>query len=144
MAAVIIRKKDVDRIGKELLNEIFEFLHDEYILTKFQEMQYVQKKFLNKLILNHINTLHRQYKITEEKRKVLAKPFIDENSSDLEYDSNLVKDAMEDDGIDTEGIYHTLISLNLSKEIDEDLYFKKMAFLDIYRVFEISYIYLED
>ena len=32
MAAVIIRKKDVERLGKELVKEVFEFLHDEYIL----------------------------------------------------------------------------------------------------------------
>ena len=51
---------------------------------------------------------------------------------------------MKDDGIDTEGIYHTLISLNLVMEIDEDLYYKTKAFLDIFRVFEVSYRYLDD
>ena len=51
---------------------------------------------------------------------------------------------MKDNGIDTEGIYHTLLTLNFFKEIDEDLYFKTKAFLDIFRVFEISYMYLED
>ena len=156
MAAVIIKQNYVKRLGKELINEMFEFLHDEYILTKFSHMKEKQKEFLKNLAFNHINTLHRQYKITEEKRQVLAKPFIDElfkidkNSSDLEkkvrveYDTNLVKDAMEDNGIDTEGIYHTLLTLNLSKEIYKDLYFKTKAFLDIFRVFEISYMYLED
>ena len=156
MAAVIIKQKDVKRLGKELLNEMFNFLHDEFILTKFPQMKEVQKQFLKKLTFNHINTLHRQYELTDEKRKVLAKPLIDEllkineNSSDLEkkikveYEENLVKDAMRDDGIDTEGIYHTLISLNLNKEIDEDLYFKTKAFLDIFRVFETGYSYLED
>ena len=49
---------------------------------------------------------------------------------------------MKDDGIDTEGIYHTLLTLNLNKEIDEDLYYKTKAFLDIFRVFEIAYMYL--
>ena len=156
MAAVIIKQKDVKRLGKELLNEMFNFLHDEFILTKFPQMKEVQKQFLKKLTFNHINTLHRQYKLTDEKRKVLAKPLIDEllkineNSSDLEkkikveYEENLVKDAMKDDGINTEGIYHTFISLNLNKEIDEDLYFKTKAFLNIFRVFETGYSYLED
>ena len=140
MAAVIIKQNDVKRLGKELINEMFEFLHDEHILTKFSHMKEVQKEFLKNLAFNHINTLHRQYKIFK----------IDKNSSDLEkkvrveYDTNLVKDAMEDNGIDTEGIYHTLLTLNLSKEIYKDLYFKTKAFLDIFRVFEISYMYLED
>ena len=156
MAAVIIRQKDVKRLARKLLNEMFKFLHDEYILSEFKEMKEVQKEFLENLALNHINTLHRQYKITKEKREVLIKPFIDdllkidENSSNLEknikveYDSKLVKSAMEDEGIDTEGIYQTLNILKLDMEIDEDLYFKTKAFLDIFRVFESGYIYLKD
>ena len=156
MAAVIIRQKDLKRLGKKLLNEIFDFLHNEYILTEFKQMKKVQEKFLEKLAFNHINTLRRQYKITEEKREELAKPFLDtlfktdENSSDLEksardlFISNLVKKAMKNDGVDTEGIYLTLISLNLDMEIDEDLYYKTKAFLDIFRVFETAYSYLED
>ena len=53
MAAVIIKQKDVKRLGKELLNEMFDFLHDEYVLTEFKEMKEVKKEFLNNLILNH-------------------------------------------------------------------------------------------
>ena len=156
MAAVIIRQKDVKRLARELLNEMFEFLHDEYILTEFKEMKEVQKEFLENLALNHINTLHRQYKITKERREELVKPFIDkllkidENSSDLEknikveYDSKLVEGAIKEDGVDTEGIYQTLNKLKLDMEIDEDLYFKTKAFLDIFRVFESGYTNLED
>ena len=49
MTSIIIRKKDVDRLGKELLKEVFDFLHDEYILTNFEEMKKVQKN--SKIIL---------------------------------------------------------------------------------------------
>ena len=48
MAAVIIRKRDVERLGKELLEEMFDFLHDEYILDNFQEMKKEQKKISKK------------------------------------------------------------------------------------------------
>ena len=75
MAAVVIMQKDLKRLGKEILNEVYDFLHDEYILSEFEEMKLEQKKFLEKLAFNHINTLHRQYKITDEKREKLAKPF---------------------------------------------------------------------
>ena len=143
MAVVIIKKKDVKRLGKELLKEINNFLHDEYIITEFEEMKKEQKKFLENLALNHINTLRRQFKITHKKREELAKPLIELlTNKKAEYVSNLVKDAMKEDGVDTEGIYHTLNSLNLDMEIDEDLYFKTKAFLDIFRVFEIDYIYI--
>ena len=129
MAAVIIRKKDVDRLGKELLSEMFNFLHDEYILTEFEEMKEVQKEFLENLVLNHIDSLHRQNQFLEKK--------------DTNY-SKLVIDAMKNDGIDTEGIYLTVKNLKLDMEIDEDLYFKTKAFIDIFKVFESAYTYLED
>ena len=44
MAAVIIRKKDVERLGKEVIKELYDFLHDEYIIT-FPEMK-EEKKIL--------------------------------------------------------------------------------------------------
>ena len=117
MAAVIIRKKDVKRLGKELLKEMYYFLHNEYILTEFEEMKEVQKKFLENLALNHITILNKE---------------------------ELKVNIMKDNGNDIQGIYNTLKSLNFNMKIDEDLYYKKIAFLDIFRVFEISYIYLED
>ena len=137
MAAVIIRKKDVERLGKELLKEIFDFFHDEYILNYYIEMKIEQKKFLENLASNHIDTLHRQFKITEEKREELV------NLMKID-SSEFVKDAMKDDGIDIEGIYQTLINLELYSEINEDLYYKTKTFLDILRVFESGYTYLED
>ena len=103
-------------------------------------MKVEKEKFLKNLAFNHINNLKRKYKITEEKRQELAKPFIDKN---IEYDPNLVKEAMKDVGIDTEGIYHALVCLDLEMEIDEDLYFRTEAFLNIYSVFNIDYSYLE-
>ena len=143
MAAVIIKKKDLKRLGKELLKEMNDFLHDEYFLSEFEEIKNVQEEFLENLALNHINTLHREFKITDKKREELAKPFVDLLiNKKSEYVSNLVKDAMEEDWVDTEGIYHTLVSLNLNMEIDEDLYFKTKAFLNIFRVFDSDYIYL--
>ena len=41
---VTIRKSDVEKLGKELMKEVDNFLHDEYILT-FPEMKLDQKKF---------------------------------------------------------------------------------------------------
>ena len=69
MAAVIIRQKDVKRLASTLLKEMFDFLHDECILTECKGMKLTQELFLNNLCLNHIETLHRQYKITKEQRE---------------------------------------------------------------------------
>ena len=132
MAAVIIRKKDVDQLGKKLLKEVYEFLHDEDILNRCKDIEIEQVKFLKNLVCNHIHTQYRQLYITKEKRDKLLK------NNDL----NLVKDAMEKDGVDIEGIYYTLDSINFDMDLDEDLYFKTLAFLDIFRVYDINHIYL--
>ena len=147
METVIIRQKYVKRLAKNLLKEMFEFLHDEYILTEFEEMKEVQKEFLKYLALNHIWTLSKRGEITEEEREVLHKPFLKgllNKEVEVEYDSKFVEDAMKDDGIDTEGIYSVLNNLKLDSELDEDLYFKTKSFLDIYRVFYGGYKDLED
>ena len=141
MDEVVIRKKDLDRLAKELLKEIFDFLNNEYILNNFEEIKIEQPKFLNNLVCNHII-----YSNKKGEKNELHKPFLESffNKKEFEYTSKLVDEAMKDDGIDTSGIYLTLIDLNLDEEIDGDLYFKKESFLDIFRVFETGYSYLED
>ena len=128
MAAVIIRQKDVNRLAKELLKEVFDFLHNEYILTTFEEMKEVQKVFLQNLVFNHIKNLHRYRKISDKKRDELIKPFkniLFNPTEKVEYDPQFVKDAVKDNGVDTEGIYHTLLTLKLDDEIEGDLFYKK-------------------
>ena len=144
MAAVIIRKKDLDRLGRTLLKETFDFLHDEYILTEFEEMKLTQEIFLNSICLEHIETLFKSNIITEEKREELFKQYNNLENGKLYHDKDLVKKVMEEEKIDTDGIYKTLIKLRLDYEIYEDLYFKIKAYLDISRVFDFGYKYLED
>ena len=38
MADFIIRKKDLENLGRKLMKEVYKFLHDEYILS-FEEMK---------------------------------------------------------------------------------------------------------
>ena len=137
MAAVIIRKKDVKRLGKELLNEMFKFLHDEYILTEYEDMKEVQKEFLKKIMLNNVNDLHKNFDITDKTREKLNE-YVNNKSSIEDFKIKFLKDCVND----TEVIYNILNSLKFDMEINEDLYYKTKAFLDIFRVFESGYIYL--
>ena len=57
---------------------------------------------------------------------------------------NKLKDKFESGSLNTEEIYNILIEINLDDEIDGDLFFKKEAYLDIYRVLFVNYMYLED
>ena len=57
---------------------------------------------------------------------------------------NRLKTQYESGSLNIEEIYHILLGIKLDDEIDGDLYFKKEAFLDIYRVLSVGYKYLED
>ena len=123
MAAVIIRKKDVERLGKELVKEMFDFLHDEFMLTKFEEMEVLQKVFLERLVSNYSS-----------------------NSQPKNFDEKLefVKGKIDNGSLDTHVIYDTLSKMNFDMEMNEDLFYEIKAFLFIYYVFECGYKYLED
>ena len=136
MDEVVIRKKDVDRLARTLLKEIFEFIQDEYSLKE------LKKDFLNKVVLNHVIYSNQKDKKYELSNSILESIFNKED--EFEGFLKLVKDAMKDDGIDTEGIYRVISEFKLDMETHEDLYYKKEAFLDIFRVFETGYTYLED
>ena len=141
MAAVIIRKKDVERLGKELVKKVFDFLHDEYILSNFEEMKEVQKKFLKNLVLNYF----KYFNITQIQRgnswSIKYEKF-DENK--FEEELKCVKDEIKNGSLNTFVIFKTLNDLDLDMEINEDLYFKKEAFLNIFKVFDSDCNYLED
>ena len=50
MAAVIIRKKDLENLGRKLMKEVYKFLHDEYILS-FEEMKLEKDKLEKNLVV---------------------------------------------------------------------------------------------
>ena len=153
MAAVIIKEKDLNLLASTLLKEIFENLHDEYMLKEYENLDKLRKDFLNKLCINYIDTLYRKYKITGEERIKLIEPFVgkllltDKNKTYFEksnnYDSKLVDEAIKDGCVDTQGIYDTLKFLKLDYEVG-DLYYKMKAFLNIFDVFKSDYTYLEN
>ena len=136
MNEVVIRKKDVDRLAKTLLKEIFEFIQNEYSLKE------LKKDFLNEVVLNHVIYSNQKDKKYELSNSILESIFNKED--EFEGFLKLVKDAMKDDGINTEGIYLVISEFKLDMETHEDLYYKKEAFLDIFRVFETGYTYLKD
>ena len=43
--SVTIRKSDLERLGKELIKEVDNFLHSNYIITSFPKIKLDQEKF---------------------------------------------------------------------------------------------------
>ena len=141
MAAVIIRKKDVERLGKKLVKEIYEFLHDEYILNNFIEMKLVQKKFLKNLVTNYFRTFNNT--VTQKGNSWSIK-YEDFDKSKHEEELKNIEDEIENESLDINLIFKVLNNLKLDMEIDEDLFFKTKAFINIFKVFDSDYSYLED
>ena len=54
--SVTIRKSDLERIGKKLMKEINNFLHDGYIVSEFPELNNDRENFDNRL--NRLKTIH--------------------------------------------------------------------------------------
>ena len=51
MSDLIIREKDIENLGRKVMKKVYNFLHDEYILT-FEDMKVEKDKIKN--ILFHI------------------------------------------------------------------------------------------
>ena len=135
MEDLVIRKKDIEKLGRKLMKEVYKFLHDEYILT-FEEMKVQKDKikkhlfYLKKLMFDEIKYKNYEEIIEDE---IKYKKYLKE-----------IEDKIEDESLDIDLIFEVLDRIELEFEIDEDLYDKKKAFLYIYLVFKIYYEYLKD
>ena len=141
MAAVIIRKKDVERLGKELLKEIFEFLHDEYILSNFEDMKLQKQNFLKSLVLIKFRRVNYTVK---QKGNSWAIEYEKFDESKYEEELKLIKDEIKNECFDISLVFDVLNRVELDGEIAGDLFYKKEAFLNIFKVFDGDYSYLKD
>ena len=139
MAAVIIRKKDVEQLGKELIKKVFDFLHDEYILKNFIEMKEVKNNFLKDLVYKKF----KNYNVTvKEIENTWGIEYEDYDENNFEDDLKCVTDKVKNGSLDISIIFQTLNNLDLDDEISGDLYFKTKAFLNLYNVIDNDYSYL--
>ena len=141
MAAVIIRKKDVERLGHTLLKEVYEFLHDDYILKEFIKMKEQQKKFLRDLVVIKFRNVNYTEKRQENSWRITYEKF---DESKYEEKLKIVKGEIKNGSLDIEVVFDVLKRVELDDEIAGDLFFKKKAFLNPYKVIDIDYRYLED
>ena len=136
---IIIKKSDVENLGRKLMKEVYKFLHDEYILT-FEEMK-VEKdkieKYLIKFYFKKDKKIIKYFPLSEFKKDEIKDEIKEEYLK-------VIKNKIEDESLDIDLIFKVLDLIELEFEIDEDLYCKKKAFLYIYLVFDIYYNYLED
>lgn len=132
MATVIIKKKDIDKIGKKLMKEVYHHIHDDYMLT-FDEVKserdYFDKNLVSKFLIFYKQKEKKYGEIVEMTYEDLLKK---------------IEDEIKNETLDVEIIYHFLNGLKLNPDIDEDLYYSRKAFISIYDVYYYHYMYLKD
>ena len=141
MAAVIIRKKDVERLGRKLMKEVYKFLHDDYILNNFSEMKLEKQRLEKDLVLFKFKSVN--YTIVQKEISWSIK-YEDFDKSKHEKELKIIEDEIENERLDFRLVFKVLNRLKLDNEIDEDLFQKTQAFLNIFEVFDSNYSYLED
>lgn len=136
MASVIIFRKDVERLGKKTLKDVYNFLHDNYIVTDFKKMKKEQEKLVHRLLLKEVK-INKKFKnyfdLDEESKKEME----EEIKKITEVDVNNGRYFIDD-------IYHFLVDIEILEELNDDVMFELESFLEIYRVFTYSHSYLED
>ena len=117
MADLIIRKKDIENLGRKLMKEVYKFLHDEYILT-FEEMK-VEKDKLKKYLIKFYLKMYDESKYKSDYESKY------ESYYKSKYENYLkeIECKIEDESLDIDLIFEVLNRIELEMEINEDLFF---------------------
>ena len=141
MAAVIIQKKDLEELGKKLMLEIYYHVHNEYMLTYEEvkkEKDYYEKNLVDEFLKFHeqkekiFKNLYFGNKRYEEIVKMSHKDLLEK-----------IEDEIKNKTLNVEIIYRVLDDLKLDNELNEDLWYMKKAFINLYNVYHYDYYYLE-
>ena len=138
MAAVIIRKKDLESLGKKLMKEVYKFLHDEYILS-FKEMKVEKENLEKNLVILKFESVNFTVVQKENSWSIEHEDF---DKSKHEEELKKIEDQIENESLDIEVIFKVLNKLKLDMELHEDLFFKTEAFINLFKVFNSDYSYL--
>ena len=143
MNAVIIDKRDVDIIAKELLKEIFDYFNNEEAIEDYREkekLEKTRKEFFHKICLNYIFHIRikNNFKCDRIDKKIVDKIILEES-----YDLNILNEAMKDNAIDTKAIYNSIRFIYISDNLNEDLNSKRNAFKKCYEMLVEDYVWLK-
>ena len=97
MAAVIIRKKDLERLGRKVVKEVYKFLHDEYILNNFSEMKLEKQRLEKDLVLFKFQSVN--YTIVQ-KENSWSINYEDFDKSKHEEELKIIEDEIENERLD--------------------------------------------
>ena len=120
MSTLLIIQKYIDRISREILNDTFKFMYENY---NFEE--------------NGTES--------EEMKEILAK-MVESRNSFLESTKDIEQNGIEGlvtNNLETKLIYDILKKVYIFFEVDEDLFYDIKDFLEIYKTFYTKDYYKE-
>ena len=143
MSAVIIQKKHLEELGKKLMLKFYKHVHDEYLLKEFDEVKkekdYYEKNLVDKFLNfyehkeKNFKKLYFGNKRYEEIVKMSHKDLLEK-----------IEDEIKNQTLNVEIIFTVLDGLKLDHDLDEDLFYMKKAFINIFSVYHYYFHYLED
>ena len=150
MAACIIQKRDLEKLGNKLMIEFYKHVHNDYLLENFDEVK-LKRKYYDEHLTKEFLSFY------EKKEKTLINLYFDnkryEDLVKMETKDLLskIETKIKDETLDFKIIFNFLdkmqykikISKDIDHEIDEDLFYMKNAFINMYKVYHYNYIYLD-
>ena len=149
MSSCIIQKKDLERLGKNLMKEFYDHIHDDYFLTEFDEVK-LKREYYDE------NLTEKFLSFYENKEKNIKRLYFDnkryEDLVKMKTEDLLkkIEGKIKDETLDYKIIYNFLdqmdrelkINKDIEHEIYEDLFYMKKAFIHMFEVFHYDYKYL--
>ena len=150
MSACIIQKKNLKKLGKELMKDFYNHIHDEYMLKEFDEVKLKRKYYDENLTKEFLSFYENQEKnivslYFDNKR---YKDLVEMKTEDL---LKKIETKIKDETLNVNIIFKFFermdkkleINKDIDFEIDEDLFFMMKKFINIYNVFHYDYKELE-
>lgn len=151
MSSVIIFEKDIEKLGKKLMKEFYEHIHEAYFLKEFDEVK-LKRKFYDENLTKEFLSFYKNREKNIKKIYFDNKRYEDLVQMETEDLLSKIETKIKDETLDYKIIFNFLhqmdIKLEISKgadfEIDEDLFCMKKAFIHMYSVYHFDHHYLED
>ena len=151
MSSCIILKKDLEKLGKKLMKEFYEHVHDKYFLKEFDEVKLKRKYYDENLTKEFLSFYEKKEKnfsnlyfgdkryedlVKMETKDLLSKIETEIKNKTLDFKIIFIFLSQMDNKLK--------IDKDIENEIDEDLWYMKKAFLHMYEVYYYDCLYLED
>ena len=143
MEDLIIRKSDIENLGRKLMKEVYKFLHYEYILS-YEDMKVEKDKLEKYLVEFYFKVTYNKFLIDIFNHENYKKELKNITEDKIKYEEYLkeIKSKIEDESLDIKLIFEVLDRIKVCSELNGDLYCKKKAFIYIYCVFDHYHRYL--